>query len=264
MGGTGNIALDMVNSGTILNDVILIQVTANLANKRRKDLHSFFEYCRKFQGLQYNPVSVIDKIPQERQAQPVPTDAEFAQLLLMCGNRQDRNMLIAFANSGARRSELFRITFSEDVDFQERQLRLGNKKNRARIMRYRYIPMNDDLYNALTDQFKHRLRSNDYVFQNKAEEHPQYGNRFMQRAKFLTELCKNAKVKPINYHSLRRYFASKLIENGESLETVRLLLGHQNASTTDRYVYRLKDDLRSAVGRIGKKGGIKETYGHNT
>ena len=83
MGATGNIALDMVDSGTILNDIILNQATANLANKRRKDLHSFFEYCRKFQGLKYNPVSVIDKIPQERQAQPVPTDAELAQLLLM-------------------------------------------------------------------------------------------------------------------------------------------------------------------------------------
>jgi len=253
MGATGNIALDMVDSGTILNDIILNQATANLANKRRKDLHSFFEYCRKFQGLQYNPVTVIDKLPQERQAQPVPTDAELAQLLLMCGNRQDKNMLVAFAHSGARRSELFRLTFSEDIDFQERQLRLGNKKNRARVMRYRYIPMNDDLYNALIDQFKQRLRLNDYVFQNRAEEHPRYGNRFTQRAKFLTELCKEAKVKPINYHGLRRYFASKLIENGESLETVRALLGHKTVSTTDKYVYRLKDDTRAAVGRIGKK-----------
>jgi len=258
MAATENIALDMVDSGTILNEIIMQQPTANLANKRRKDLHAFFEYCREFQGLDHNPISVINKIPQERRKQPVSTDGELAKLLLKCGDRQDKNMLLAFTNSGARRSELFRLTFSEDVDFQERQLRLGNKKNRVRIMRYRYIPMNDELYNALMDQFKHRLPQSDYVFQNRAEEHPRYGQRFTKRDKFLKDLCDKARVKVMSYHALRRYFASKLIENGENLETVRLLLGHASVSTTDIYIQRLKDDRRAAVERINKNIAKRE------
>lgn len=263
---TGNIAIDHITPADILSGIILMQPTPNLANKRRKDLRSFFEHCRNFHDLAHNPIMHIDKIPQERKPQPVPTDVEYAKLLLKTGDRQDRNMLIAFANSGARRSELFRIKFSEDVDFSERLLRLGSRKNKARELRYREIPMNQALYNTLQDQFKRRLPSSDYVFQNRAiwedkegritRRHPNYGDRFTARRRYMAGLCKAAKVKPMGFHAMRRYFASKLIENGEDLETIRHLMGHKSASTTDRYIYRLKSDLRvirAAVDRISNQ-----------
>jgi len=280
MAVTGHIGVEQVEPSLVLNEIILKQKTPNLANKRRKDLHAFFEYCRKFQGLRYNPISLIDKLPHERGPQPVPTDGELAKLMLKAGrDRQDRNMLIAFINSGARRSELFRIKFSEDVDFNERMLRLGTRKNKAREMRYRHIPMNDDLYKALLDQFRNRLAHSDYVFQNRSvwkkdekgrivKTHPRYGDSFTKRRKFMEGLCREAKVKPMGYHALRRYFASKLVENGEDLETVRYLLGHSNVSTTDRYIYRLKSDLRVVKAAVvclfrgkGTQEGTQEQNG---
>lgn len=268
---TGNIELNQIQAGEILTGIILTQPTTNLSNKRRKDLHAFFEHSRKFQGLNYNPISLIEKLPQERTPQPVPTDGEYAKLLLKTGDRQDRNMLICFANSGARRSELFRVKFSEDVNFNERLLRLGNRKNKAREMRYREVPINDTLFRALQDQFKRRLPDSDYVFQNRAvwqdkdgnivRKHPNYGDRFTARRRYMAGLCKEAKVKPMGFHALRRYFASKLVENGEDLETVRYLMGHKTVSTTDKYVYRLKSDLRvirTAVDRLGEKKGTEK------
>jgi len=268
---TGNVAIEQISPAEILGGLILTKKTHNLANKRRKDLHAFFEHCRKFHGLARNPITDIAKFPQERKAQPVPTDTELAKLLLVAGGRQDRNMLVAFANSGARRSELFRCKFSEDVDFAERMLRLGNRKNRAREMRYRFVPMNDALNDALQDQFRHRLPDSDYVFQVRAEwvdrdgnvtrRHPKWGDRFTARRRYMKGLCKQAKVKAMGFHSLRRYFASKLVENGEDLETVRYLLGHATVSTTDRYVYRLRADMntiRAAVHAIQKPKGTEK------
>lgn len=255
---TGNVALEEIGPETILQDVILKQKTAALANERRKHLHSFFEYCRKFHGLRFNPVTPIEKIPQDRKPQPVPTHGEFARMLLQCRDRQDRNLLIVMEHCGARRSELFRLTFSDDVDFAGRQIRVGNRKNKRREMRYRWIPMNDELFNALQDQFKRRLPQSDFVFQNRDERHPNYGGRFTARRKFMKGMAKLAEVKNVGFHGVRRYFASKLVEKGVDLKSVQDLLGHAVISTTDKYVFQLKADIKSAVNQISEGGGAEK------
>ena len=122
--------------------------------------------------------------------------------------------------------------------------------------------MSDELYKALPDQFKRRLPHSDYVFQNRAEwqnnegevtrQHPNYGDRFTARRKFMRGLCKEAGVKSMGFHALRRYFASRLIEKGRDLETIRHLMGHATVSTTDRCIYRLKSDIRLTVSKIEK------------
>ena len=140
-----------------------------------------------------------------------------------------------------------------DVDFHGKVGRFGNRKNKKRELRFRDVPLNAAAYTALKELSKQRLPQSDYVFQNRDERHPGYGGRYTARRRFMAGLCKSAKIQRMGFHSLRRYFASKLIENGESLETVRELLGHQVVSTTDKYVYRLKADVQGAVDRILEK-----------
>ncbi|UCF82165.1 MAG: tyrosine-type recombinase/integrase [Desulfobacteraceae bacterium] len=173
---TGNIDIEEVEPNVILHDILLPQPTPNLYNKRRKELHAFFEYCKDFFGLQINPVAPIKKLPIKRKPQPVPTEEEFLRLL-MVANRHDKNLLTACASTGGRRSEIFRWTWTEDINFKDRKIRLGNRKNRAREMRYRWIDINDELYEALQDQWKTKLPHSDYVFQNRDPRHPNYGDR---------------------------------------------------------------------------------------
>lgn len=269
----GNIPVDQVRPSDILHKVILAQKTPNLANERRKHLYAFFEYCRKFSGLQHNPMAYIAKLPIERKPQTVPTREEFLKLL-MAASRHDRNLLIACATTGGRRSEILQWTW-EDIDFNGRTVRLGTRKNRKRELRYRTVEMNEDLFIALQDQLATRLPQSDYVFQNRAlwkskdgrilHYHPNYGDRFTARRAFMAGLCKRAKIKKrIGFHALRRFFASILAENMETLPTIQKLLGHSAASTTDRYIYRLKDDARAAVNRIelmtekAREGGTQQ------
>lgn len=258
----GNVSIDRVDPGIILHEVLLKQPTPQLYNKRRKDLSAFFEYAIDFHGAPFNPVKATKKRPVERINQPMPTYGEFAKLLLKVDPGQDRNMLTIFSECGARKSEGLRLTWSDDVDFHNRLLRLGNRKNKQREMRYRYIPISDKLYDALQDQFKRRLPHTDYVFQNMAvwkdktgrvvRKHPGYGQRFTARRKFMRGLCKRAGVKPMGFHSLRRFYASKLVEKGLDLETVRERMGHHAVSVTDRYIKRIKDDKKTNIAVAGK------------
>jgi integrase len=129
--------------------------------------------------------------------------------------------------------------------------------------------MNDELYEALQDQWKAKLPHSDYVFQNRAvwkdkegktvRRHPNYGDRYTARRRFMRGLCKKAGIdKRIGFHALRRFFASMLADNREKLGTIQKLLGHANVSTTDRYIHRLKDDTRAAVKKIDFKKKARE------
>ncbi len=259
---TGDIPVDEVDPSIILHAILLKQKTAQLYNHRRKDLSTFFDYAVDFHGIKFNPVKATKKRPADRANQPMPTQGEYAKLLLKLGPGQDRNLVITLAESGARRSEVFRLTWSDDVDFHNRLLRLGTRKNRKRELQYRYVPMSTELYKALQDQFRRRLPQSDYVFQNRAEwidkhgnvtrRHPNYGDRFTARRKFMRGWCKRVGVKEFGFHGLRRYYASKLVAEGLDLETIRERMGHHAVSVTDKYINRIKDDLRHGVN--GEQG----------
>lgn len=228
-----------------------------LANKRRKDLGAFCKYARRFFGLDRNPMEAIEPMPVgERQLQAVPTRQEFLALLA-AASRQDRNLLTVWAGTGPRKSEILRITWAADIDLEDNRIRYGTRKTRSGNWRFRWVPFGPEVREALEDQLRIHLPQSEYVFQNRDERSPYYGDRYTARRRFMAGLCKTAKIeRPIRSHSLRRYYASLLIEEGTDLETVRDLLGHGDVSVTARYVYRLREDLRTkAACRIRLGGG---------
>lgn len=50
-----------------------------------------------------------------------------------------------------------------------------------------------------------------------------------------------------SFHQLRHFFCSELVRRGASVEAVRLLAGHTDLKTTQRYVHACAADLREAV-----------------
>ncbi len=54
----------------------------------------------------------------------------------------------------------------------------------------------------------------------------------------------------ISLHSLRHYFATKLLENGESIYTIMRLLGHTRMDTTQLYLHGSEEDLKNAASRL--------------
>jgi site-specific recombinase XerD len=62
---------------------------------------------------------------------------------------------------------------------------------------------------------------------------------------------------------LRDSFASALVNNGKSLYTVQLLLGHANAKATQRYAHLAQPTLADAADTMGKVIGplLKQVSG---
>jgi integrase len=249
MSATGNVPIDEITAD-VIQELLLSKSTKNLYNRTRKDLHAFFNYCVKFRGLARNPVTEIDTLPVERQPQPVPTE-EAVVRLLMAADRHDRNLIIAYCTTGGRRSEIFRWTWHEDVNFDKLTVRLGTRKTRSGDMKYRWMHMNDMLFDALQDQWKTKLSHTDYVFQNRDHRHPRYGDRYTARRRFMKGLCNRAGIKPFGFHALRRFFGSLLADKyKESIPTIQKLLGHASPNTTERYIYNISHDAKRAVEQI--------------
>lgn len=232
-------------------------------NKALKNIRAFFNWTtqRHGFGLQFNPTLPIERLPHSPALQIVPTDEEIARIRIVA-DAFDRAMIDVAVSTAARRSSIFRLTWTDDVNFEQRTIRIGNRKNRSSDMIYHWKPLNALALNALKFLYKNRINGNDFVFQNRASwidkdgnvvrKHPNFGGRFTTRRKFVRGLCKKAGVRIFNWHSLRRYTASRLADREKiSLPTIQNLLDHARVSTTDVYIKGMVPEaVREAVETI--------------
>ncbi|MBI2707345.1 MAG: site-specific integrase [Proteobacteria bacterium] len=72
---------------------------------------------------------------------------------------------------------------------------------------------------------------------------------------FWKTVLKEAQLENVRIHDLRHTHASHLVSSGLSLSIVGKLLGHTQASTTQRYAHLADESLRQAAELFGSKVG---------
>jgi integrase len=224
--------------------------SANASNKDRKNLLAMWNYGRKFHELQFNPVAITEKFAHDREPQYTPPTEDVLKVLAV-STGQDRVMLDCYLNTAARRSEIFRLTWVDDINFEKRQLRLGTRKTRDGSMSYEWFPMSDDLFKSLSWLWNNReIKTSPYVFVDNMPG-PHYGKPYKVRRRFLKGLCESAGVQPFGFHAMRRYVASVLADNHKvSAKRIQRVLRHKNLATTERYIQNINDDLKDTLDLI--------------
>jgi integrase len=227
--------------------------SANASNKDRKNLMAMWNKGIKTWGLTSNPFAATEKFAHDRIPQYTPAP-EQVLAVIMAAERKDKVLLYAYIMTGARRSELFRWTWVEDINFEKRQYRLGSRKNRDGSMRHEWFPMQRDLFDELTWWWRHRtIKDSPYVFTDD-QPGPHYGKPYKARRRFMAGLCMRAfdpKCKShkeysgplFGFHALRRFCASCLADAGKSTNSIRRFLRHTNVRTTEIYIQNINDDM---------------------
>ena len=231
--------------------------SANAANKDRKDLQAFFRWL-ELKGIYHNPVLRIRKYPHQRAAQRIPTHGEVLRLMA-AATGQDRVMLIAYLNTAARKSEILRWQWMEDINFEKRMVRLGTRKTRDGDMKHEWLPMNDLLYGELWGHYQKRLNS-PWVFPNPDPKNPRYGERYTHRLKWMRALCRRAGITPpFGLHAIRRYVASVLADtHKKSAKSIQRVLRHSAVTTTEKYIGNVNQDLVETMALLAGQGRENE------
>jgi integrase len=176
----------------------------------------------------------------------VPPEEDVVKVLQLAKG-QDLVFLMAMYFTGARRGELFRLSW-EDIDLPGDRIRMIDNKGGHGQQRERWLPMDPELAKAFVWWRDARPVAVDNVFmQTQSDAH--MGQPYRDRMHFMDTLCARAGVKPFGFHAIRHKSAA-ITFVAKGLNAAQILMGHSRATTTDIYV-------RSA-GLYADQGAILE------
>ena len=153
-----------------------------------------------------------------------------------------RPMVLLALNTGLRRGELLGLKW---VDVNPHAKLLTVTATTAKSGHTRRIPLNAEA-EAVLKAWKERKRKSDEGLVFPGPD----GHRMRRIDTAWESLMKRAKIKNFRLHDCRHHFASRLVQAGVDLNTVRELLGHTEIKTTLIYSNLAPSNLRAAVEAI--------------
>jgi len=169
---------------------------------------------------------------RQRTGQSLPvvlSQQEVERFFAPIGILKHRAALMVCYGGGLRISEAVKLKVS-DIDSSRMVIRIEQGKG----AKDRYSVLSQRLLEVLRAYWKQQ-RPTEYLFPGrKAGTHIQPGT--------LQQICRDAAYlagigKRVTAHTLRHSFATHLLENGEDLRVIQVLLGHARIDTTARYTH---------------------------
>jgi integrase len=141
-------------------------------------------------------------------------------------------------NTGLRRGEVLKLHWVS-VDFDRRLLTVEgqNAKNRQT----RHVPLNEEAMSVL-QRWREQSGSGTRVFDVATGFQTAW-----------EKVLKRSRITNFRWHDLRHHFASRLVQHGVPLNTVRDLLGHGSVGMSLRYAHLAPDQRREAVAKLNEK-----------
>lgn len=156
-------------------------------------------------------------------------------------------LVIVSLNTGIRRGEAFDLTWP-DVDLGHGMITI--QRAAAKSGKARHIPLNDAALDTLT-AWRDQSGDQGLVFKS-----PRGGGRLYSIKKAWAEVLGEAGIAGFRWHDLRHTFASKLVQAGVDLNTVRELLGHSDIKMTLRYAHLSPESKRAAVSKLDAPANV--------
>ena len=219
--------------------------------RRLASLHGFYDYLvNQVNRLQQNPTTSI-RPPKQDKVLPKYLTAEQSKELLESTQTQsdfperDYCMVVLFLNCGMRLAELVGMNL-EDIDFEQRQIRLFGKGHKERM-----VYLNDACIEALQLYLKKRNAMEGLNPREKAvfltrRRKERIGNRRVEQ--LITGAMKAAGLKGFSTHKLRHTAATLMYQTGNvDILTLKQLLGHSSVGTTQIYTHLQEFQVRAAI-----------------
>jgi integrase/recombinase XerD len=206
-------------------------------------LKAFLTYCFTREYLKQFEVKIPNIVLEKKE---VYTEEELKKLLKkpdldMClvGDYRSFVTVSFLVGTGCRSTTLLNIRV-KDIDFEKEMILFAHMKTKRQVN----VPLSKSLKLILKDYIETmNLKDDDILFPKLDCTKMSYDTLHQN----LVIYFKHCKVKMRGVNTFRNTFATMFIRNGGDIYRLKLLLGHSNIKTTERYVNLLpidfKDDL---------------------
>lgn len=218
--------------------------SAKSVHRRLSALRAFYRFALAHQLVERDPAHQVEGPKGKRPLPQFMREDDMDQLLddMEWGTGYqdilERTIIMTFYQTGIRLSELIGLT-DASVDFENAQLKVMGKGSKQRL-----VPFGQELAECLKRYVGVRREDvgNGRTFFLSAEglQLKPLQVRNWVRA----QLAKVSSCKKRSPHVLRHTFATAMLNHGASIESIRRLLGHVSASTTEIYAHTTFEQLK--------------------
>jgi integrase/recombinase XerC len=235
-----------------LVDLVDLGLENTSINRKLSSIKTFFRFLRQQGAIDVNPAVKIQSLKQKKRLpQFVPekqlwSDEIFEDELDTYLKIQVKLILELFYQTGIRLSELIEL---KDTNVAKNQIKVLGKRNKERI-----IPISSDLYLLIES---YRL----------AKLNEGLNSELLMLAKNQKKLTPKFVYSKVNYylgkatnlskkspHVLRHTFATHMLNNGASLESIKKLLGHTDLSSTQIYTHNSFKQIKTIYEQSHPRG----------
>lgn len=222
-----------------------LQKTPIQANRTMALLRKMFNLAVQWGWRSDNPVTGVDKYKEQKRYRWLD-DEESQRLFSALDNYHNQNTANAIRLlilTGARKTELLSATWDQ-FDLEK-----GVWTKKAHLTKQRkmeHVPVSSVVLEILKKMREQADSS--FLFPGKTP-----GEYLKDPKKAWDTIRKKAGISDVHIHDLRHTYASHLVSSGLSLSIVGKLLGHTQASTTQRYAHLADAPLREATELLGNK-----------
>lgn len=212
------------------------KVTKSTINRDLSCLKKIFNKAVDWGYLSINPALKIKQFQERDNFRSRVLSPEEEVKLAGQLKSQVQEMVSIALGTGLRLGEILNLSW-EQVDLIEKRIRVEKTKSG----KIRHVPINTTLMQALS-RLKGQNGASRYVFPNPRTKRPYTTIKTAFKA-----ACRRSGLKNLRFHDLRRTFATRLLQRGADIETVRDLLGHYSILVTQRYTHTNEEVRRRAV-----------------
>eukprot|EP00210_Caulerpa_lentillifera_P008953 g8544.t1 len=218
-----------------------------LANRVRSLLSKMFSLAKEWGWISDNPVLCVFKYQEQKRTRFL-TGEELGRLW----ETLDRDayhitswVFKFLILTGARKGEALKATWDQ---FDLESGTWIKPSHLTKQKRTEHLPLSSEAVALLKTLKTQRKEQSLYVFPGKC-----LGEPLKEIKKYWASVSKRAGLEDIRIHDLRHTYASHLVSSGLSLSIVGKLLGHTQASTTQRYAHLHDEPLKQATSLFSQQ-----------
>lgn len=212
-------------------------VKKSTLNTEMSILRSFFNWLETENHILKSPMRQIKPTKKEKRIRKALTPEEMEVLRMACRTKREKAMVEFFYSTGCRLDEIYKLN-KQDIDWSRGLVNVigkGDKERtvflnaRAKVHLWNYIESRPDKCEAL--------------FVGSKLPFERLGHRGYQRV--FNELGERAGItKSVHPHLMRHTTATTAVNNGASIQSVQMMLGHTDPATTTLYAHLNTDEVQ--------------------